>query len=66
MPKILKESMKVTWDFYLPEGVNNPPPPPPPKKKRKEKQLFFAGWGGLRIFSGTQSPIFCKHFSIVC
>ena len=54
--------MKVTWDFYLPEGVNYPPP----KKKKKQKKLFFAGWGGLRIFSGTQSPIFCKYFSIVC
>ena len=43
MPKILKESMKVTWDFYLPEGVNNPPPPPPPKKKEKKNNFFLLG-----------------------
>ena len=36
MPKFLKESMKVTWDLYLPEGVSYPPLPP-------QKKFFLPG-----------------------
>ena len=60
MPKFLKESMKLNGDFHSPERCELNPP----------QNFFFRGGGGgggeLRIFSGTQSPIFCKLFSIVC
>ena len=56
MPKFLKESMKVTWDFYLPEGVNYPPPPPP-------KKTFFCRVGRIKnMFWNTISQFFVNIF----